>query len=152
MRENIQKILLSEEQIQAKVKELAAQLTEEYKDKDPIFIGVLKGVVIFFALFLLGAALSIYTIEGIEVINVITDGGREFCQYPADIYGDTMKKIFTYIIPFAAFNYLPMKFIFDMPNATILGNALAPLYGCLFIIPAFILFNVALKKYSSTGS
>lgn len=52
MKENIQEILLSEEQIQAKVRELAAQLTEEYKDKDPIFIGVLKGVVVFFGDFI----------------------------------------------------------------------------------------------------
>lgn len=49
MRNDMQEILLTEEQIQAKVKELAAQIAEEYKDKDPIFIGVLKGVVIFFA-------------------------------------------------------------------------------------------------------
>ena len=52
MKESIQEILLSEEQIQAKVKELAAQLKEEYKDKDPIFIGVLKGVVVFFGDFI----------------------------------------------------------------------------------------------------
>ena len=52
MKESIQEILLSEEQIQAKVKELAAQLTEEYKDKDPVFIGVLKGVVVFFGDFI----------------------------------------------------------------------------------------------------
>ena len=49
MENNIQKVLLSEEQIQAKVLELAAQLSEEYADKDPVFVGVLKGVVIFFA-------------------------------------------------------------------------------------------------------
>ena len=52
MRDDIQEILLSEEQIQAKVKELATQLTAEYKDKDPIFIGVLKGVVVFFGDFI----------------------------------------------------------------------------------------------------
>ncbi|MBQ8797896.1 MAG: hypoxanthine phosphoribosyltransferase [Oscillospiraceae bacterium] len=48
MEENIEKILLSEEQIQAKVLELAKTLSEEYADKDPIFVGVLKGVVMFF--------------------------------------------------------------------------------------------------------
>ncbi len=47
--ENIERILLSEEQIQQKVTELAKQLSEEYADKDPIFVGVLKGVVMFFA-------------------------------------------------------------------------------------------------------
>ncbi len=49
MEKNIQKVLLSEEQIQAKVEEFAKILTEEYAGKDPIFVGVLKGVVIFFA-------------------------------------------------------------------------------------------------------
>lgn len=48
MEENIKQILLSEEQIQAKVMELAKQLSEEYADKDPVFVGVLKGVVMFF--------------------------------------------------------------------------------------------------------
>ena len=49
MEKNIQKVLLSEAQIQEKVKELAECLTVEYADKNPVFIGVLKGVVIFFA-------------------------------------------------------------------------------------------------------
>ena len=49
MDENIKEVLLSEEQIQAKVAEIAAILSKEYADKDPVFVGVLKGVVIFFA-------------------------------------------------------------------------------------------------------
>ncbi len=48
MTENIERVLLTEEQIQEKVKQLAATLMEEYQDKDPVFIGVLKGVVVFF--------------------------------------------------------------------------------------------------------
>ncbi len=49
MERNIEKVLLSEEQIAAKVQELADILTKEYAGKDPVFVGVLKGVVIFFA-------------------------------------------------------------------------------------------------------
>lgn len=49
MKNDIKEVLLSEEQIQAKVKELAGILTEEYAGKDPVFVGVLKGVVMFFA-------------------------------------------------------------------------------------------------------
>ena len=49
MKENMKEILLSEEQIQSKVKELAAILSAEYADKNPIFVGVMKGVVMFFA-------------------------------------------------------------------------------------------------------
>ena len=49
MEKDIQYVLLSEEQIRDKVKELAAQIREEYAGKDPVFVGVLKGVVVFFA-------------------------------------------------------------------------------------------------------
>ena len=49
MEKDIQKILLTEEQIQAKIKELGEILTAEYADKDPVIVGVLKGVVVFYA-------------------------------------------------------------------------------------------------------
>lgn len=49
MKKDIERILLSEEQIQEKVKELAAILSTDYAGKNPVIIGVLKGVVMFFA-------------------------------------------------------------------------------------------------------
>ena len=49
MHNDIEKVLLTEEQIQSKVRELGAILTEEYKDKNPVVVGVLKGVVVFYA-------------------------------------------------------------------------------------------------------
>ena len=52
MVQDISYVLLTEEQIQTRVKELAAQLSAEYAGKDPIFVGVLKGVVMFYADFL----------------------------------------------------------------------------------------------------
>ena len=52
MLQDISYVLLSEEQIQTRDKELAAQLSVEYAGKDPIFVGVLKGVVMFYADFL----------------------------------------------------------------------------------------------------
>ena len=52
MLQDISKVLLTEEQIQTRVKELAAELSEEYAGKDPVFVGVLNGVVIFYADFM----------------------------------------------------------------------------------------------------
>lgn len=49
MKNDIQEVLLTEAQIQGKVRELAAQLTAEYADKNPLFVGVLKGVVMFYS-------------------------------------------------------------------------------------------------------
>ena len=45
----IKEIMFTEEQIQEKVLELAKQLTEDYKGKSPIFVGILKGSFVFMA-------------------------------------------------------------------------------------------------------
>jgi hypoxanthine phosphoribosyltransferase len=49
MKNDIESVLISEEEIQKKVKELGSQLTEEYKDRFPLAIGVLKGATLFMA-------------------------------------------------------------------------------------------------------
>ena len=49
MENNIQEILLSEEQIRTRIQELGEELTKEYEGKNPVIVGVLKGVVVFYA-------------------------------------------------------------------------------------------------------
>lgn len=49
MEKDIQQILLTEEQIKIRIRELGEVLTAEYADKDPVIVGVLKGVVVFYA-------------------------------------------------------------------------------------------------------
>lgn len=49
MDKDIQRILLTEEQIQLRIKELGAELSRDYAGKDPVIIGVLNGVVVFYA-------------------------------------------------------------------------------------------------------
>lgn len=48
MIQDIERILVSEEELQARIAELGKELAADYADKEPIFIGVLKGVVNFF--------------------------------------------------------------------------------------------------------
>lgn len=48
MREDLSCIWISKEQIAEKVKEIAKQLDEDYKDKNPLVVCVLKGAVMFF--------------------------------------------------------------------------------------------------------
>ena len=49
MEKDIQEILLSEEQIKNRISELGEILTKEYEGKDPVIVGVLKGVVVFYS-------------------------------------------------------------------------------------------------------
>ncbi|NLW39456.1 MAG: hypoxanthine phosphoribosyltransferase [Tissierellia bacterium] len=45
----IKEVLLTEEQIMTRVKELGKQITEDYKGKNLMLVGILKGAVIFMA-------------------------------------------------------------------------------------------------------
>ena len=47
MKDIIKEILVTEEEITLKVKEMGKQITEDYKDQDLMLIGILKGAVIF---------------------------------------------------------------------------------------------------------
>ena len=49
MMQDIERILVSEEDLQKRIREVGAQLSAEYAGKKPIFVGVLKGVVPFYA-------------------------------------------------------------------------------------------------------
>ena len=49
MKQDIEKVLLSEETIAAKVKELGAQIAKDYADKNPLIVSVLRGSFVFMA-------------------------------------------------------------------------------------------------------
>ena len=49
MRDDIQTVLVSEEQLQAKVAELGARISQDYAGKDLLLVSILKGAVVFMA-------------------------------------------------------------------------------------------------------
>lgn len=49
MEKDILEVLVSEQQLQERIRELGEELTAEYAGKDPVIVGVLKGVVVFYA-------------------------------------------------------------------------------------------------------
>jgi len=45
----VRRVLISHETIMERVRDLSREISEDYRGKDPIFIGILNGVVFFFA-------------------------------------------------------------------------------------------------------
>ena len=113
-----------------------------------MFVG---SIVIIAAMFLIFSSVSIFTVEGIEAVNVITNGGRDLCQYPIDVYSGFFRKFFTYIIPLGVVNYLPLQYLLSYSGAN-LFNALCPLISFVFFGLCYLLFKWSLTKYKSTGS
>ncbi len=117
-----------------------------------ICLMVLSGTVIFTGVFILGAVVCFFTIEGLEWINVFTYGGREAAGYPLSIYGKWMARLFTFVLPFGCFNYLPLTYIVGRAQGREWLYAASPILGMLFIVPCLVIWNWGVKHYLSTGS
>ncbi len=115
-----------------------------------VVLMLIGGIAVFSALFVLYAGISFFTIEGLEFMNIFTDGSREFGKYPLSIYGDGILKFFTYVIPIALFQYYP--FLYLIGRSDNIGLIFLPLLGFIFMIPCYCFFKFGLRKYKSTGS
>jgi len=117
-----------------------------------LLLMVASGVVIFTGIFIVAASVSFWTVQGLEIANIFTDGGREMTQYPLSIYRTWVRRFFTFVIPFGCFNYLPLMFILGRTEGSGIVYALSPLAGFLFLIPCLIVWRIGVRHYRSTGS
>lgn len=108
------------------------------------------GTAVFSALFLIYAALCFFTLEGLEFMNVFTDGAREFGKYPIGIYGKKMLLFTTFIIPYALIQYYPLLYLLGRRQSVL--YMFLPLFACLFLVPAFLLWKFGVRHYKSSGS
>ena len=111
---------------------------------------VICGSLVFFGLFLVYAAFSFFTIEGLEFMNILTDGGREFGRYPFSVYGQIILVFLTFVVPLALFQYYPLLYLLDLEQSVL--YMLLPLISTLFLLPCYAFFRFGLRRYKSTGS
>jgi len=122
-----------------------------------LFLGVtlLSGAVMFMALFVFGATLCFWTVESIEVINSVTDGGNVLSSYPLPIYHEIMQRFFTFVIPLAFVSYIPAVYLLDRPEANDWPPwlpLLSPLAALVLGLAARVAWGVGVRHYRSTGS
>lgn len=115
-----------------------------------LILMILSGVAVFSGLFVIYASLCFFTTEGLEFMNIFTDGGREFGSYPLSIYGEGILKFFTYVIPLALFQYYPFLYLTGRSDNVLF--MLLPIGGFAFLIPSYMIWKIGLKHYKSTGS
>ena len=114
-----------------------------------LILMVISAIVIFFGLFLIAGAYCFLTVQGLEVRNLLTDGGKYTAQYPMGIFKKGLFFVFTFIIPYSFVNYYPLLYVLGKSSNAIL--ALSPIIVFIYLIPCYLLFKLGLKKYSSTG-
>lgn len=117
-----------------------------------LILSAVCGCAVIFGVMLISAGCCVFTIEQSEMSNIITNGSKELCYYPINVYNKWLTRIFTFIIPLACFNYLPLSYLMGIGDLPQVVYALSPLIGIVFIVPCFLFFKWCLKHYQSTGT
>jgi ABC-2 type transport system permease protein len=113
------------------------------------------GVALFFGLLMLQGTMTFWTIQSLEVANVLTYGGVQAAQFPLSIYNDWLRNALTFVVPLACVTYFPALGI--LGQADPLGSPawfapVAPVMGFAVLGLAFIAWDFGVRHYTSTGS
>jgi ABC-2 type transport system permease protein len=116
---------------------------------------VIGGIALFFGLIVIQGALSFWTVESLEAMNVLTYGGVQAAQYPLSIYERWFRNFLIFVVPIGCVAYFPVLAILgkaDPLGAPYWFMLVSPVAGFAFLGVAFAAWRIGLRKYTSTGS
>ncbi len=106
-------------------------------------------------LFMLEAVICFFAVQSTEIVNILTYGGRQTCQYPADVYAGWIRLLFTFLVPVVLCLQYPVCRVLGKPLAGVTPGDwvwLTPLAGPAFFGLMSLLWRWGLRHYRSTGS
>ncbi len=116
------------------------------------FIG---SIALFMGIVILQATLTFWTIESLEIMNILTYGGVETAQYPFSIYSKWLQRFFTFLIPLACVSYFPLLAVLNKADdfsVPLWWCYVSPIAGLLFLSGTLKLWQMGERYYCSTGS
>ena len=116
---------------------------------------VAGGIALFMGIMVLQATLAFWTVDSLEIMNVLSYGGVQAAQYPLNIYAAWFRRVLTFGLPLACVAYYPVLAILRRPDP--LGAPdwllpLAPIAGFAFLALSFLAWRAGMARYASTGS
>jgi len=113
------------------------------------------GVALFFGLMVLQATLAFWTVESLEIVNVVTYGGVQAAQFPLSLYAHWFRNFLIFVVPIACIAYFPVLAILHKSDPTGMPDwflPLAPAVGFVFLAVSLGVWRFGVRKYTSTGT
>jgi ABC-2 type transport system permease protein len=137
---------------------IGAALTHLHFDARTVSLlawAVVGGAMLFSGVMVLTATLAFWTVESLELVNVISYGGVEAAQYPLSIYAAWLRDFLIFVVPIGCVAYFPVVAALGHPDP--LGTphwlmGLTPLAGFAFLGVSLLIWGVGVRRYRSTGS
>jgi ABC-2 type transport system permease protein len=120
-------------------------------------VGVMlvAGALIFAAVWIAGATIAFWTVDGGEFTNAFTYGGNFLTQYPISIYGEWLRRFLAFVVPMAFVCYFPALYVLDKRDPLGFPRALqfaSPLVALAAAVVASFVWTFAVRRYRSVGS
>ncbi len=117
---------------------------------------VIASLIAFFGgLFIFGSTITFWTVDSIEVLNMLTYGGSFTISYPMTIYPNWLRHFFTYIVPAIFLNFYPALYFLGKPdpfNFPAIAPFVSPLVGFGLLWLSLKFWRFGIRHYQSTGS
>lgn len=113
------------------------------------------GTALLLGILVLQGTLSFWTVEGLEIANVLTYGSVQAAQMPLSVYAAWFRRVLTFIVPLACVAYYPVLALLgraDPLGAPAWVGWVSPVAGFAFLAAALQAWRLGLKRYASTGS
>jgi ABC-2 type transport system permease protein len=134
-----------------------ARLDIRWSAANVLLIGltVLCGAAIFAALFTAAAAVQFWLIDGADITSSFVYGGHYASQFPATIYPDPVRVLFTFVVPTAFVAYLPALTLLRLPPPAGFPSWIgwcAPVAAAGLWAVALLGWRSGLRHYTGAGS
>jgi len=116
---------------------------------------VAGGIALFMGIMVLQATLAFWTVDSLEIMNVLSYGGVQAAQYPLNIYAAWFRRVLTFGVPLACVAYYPVLAILRRPDPLGAPDWLlpfTPLAGFAFLALSFVAWRAGMARYTSTSS
>lgn len=125
----------------------------------PASVGLVVGAtlamaVLVAALLTIGAAITMWTIEGTELLNSFTYGGAALVGWPLQIYASALRAVFLWIVPVGAAVYVPTLWLLDHDGGGVVSRDLLPAVPLLvlgFCGVAALAWKAGLRHHTGAG-
>ncbi|MCP4360727.1 MAG: ABC transporter permease [Chloroflexi bacterium] len=107
------------------------------------------------SLFIIGSTITFWTVDSVEVMNILTYGSNFTISYPMSIYPNWIRLFFTFVVPAIFLTYYPALYFLDRPELAdipVFAPFLAPFVGIGALLVALRFWRFGVKHYQSTGS
>lgn len=120
-------------------------------DVGMLALSIIGTYALFFGILVVQATSAFWTTETLEVWNAFTYGGNYAGEYPLSIYKRWFQRVFTGVIPMALTSYYPVRAILGRDELDV-AHAAAPLAGFGFLLVAFGVWRIGVRRHASTGT